>query len=109
MNHSIRPPDASSGVRLIAAERQRQILTLWSAEHDDRHAASQLLSAAACYIDHAFASGGKGRAYLLAEYKWPWNEASWKPSDDPIRDLVKAGALIAAEIDRLQRAKETAT
>jgi hypothetical protein len=36
---------------------------------------------------------------------WPpsWSYNWWKPSDDPIRNLVKAGALIAAEIDRLQR------
>jgi hypothetical protein len=32
----------------------------------------------------------------------------WKPSpDDRFRELVKAGALIAAEIDRLLRAKST--
>jgi hypothetical protein len=38
---------------------------------------------------------------------WPWDERWWKPSNDPIRDLVKAGALIAAEIDRLQRSEAT--
>lgn len=32
---------------------------------------------------------------------WPWDMKWWKPSDDPIKNLVKAGALIAAEIDRL--------
>ncbi len=32
---------------------------------------------------------------------WPWFDG-WKPDlSDPIRNLVKAGALIAAEIDRL--------
>ena len=34
---------------------------------------------------------------------WPWSDKWWKPSDDPVRNLVKAGALLAAEIDRLQR------
>jgi len=35
---------------------------------------------------------------------WPWHQGWWKPSpNDRIRELVKAGALIAAEIDRLQR------
>lgn len=34
---------------------------------------------------------------------WPWDYKWWKPSDDPIKNLVKAGALIAAEIDRLQK------
>ena len=33
---------------------------------------------------------------------WPWDKKWWKPSDDPIKNLIKAGALIAAEIDRLQ-------
>lgn len=36
---------------------------------------------------------------------WPFNRKEWKPSSDPIRNLVKAGALIAAEIDRLHRVK----
>lgn len=35
--------------------------------------------------------------------EWPWDASWWKPSPDPIANLVKAGALIAAEIDRLQR------
>lgn len=33
---------------------------------------------------------------------WPWGTQSFKPTNS-IRDLTKAGALIAAEIDRLQR------
>lgn len=40
--------------------------------------------------------------------KWPssWHPEWWKPSNDPVRNLVKAGALIAAEIDRIQRQGE---
>lgn len=34
--------------------------------------------------------------------RWPWAPEAWKPDPDPVRNLVKAGALIAAEIDRLQ-------
>lgn len=37
---------------------------------------------------------------------WPWADDWWNPSDDPVRNLVKAGALIAAEIDRIQRQGE---
>ena len=38
---------------------------------------------------------------------WPWDELFWNPSpDDPVRQLAKAGALIAAEIDKLQRRGE---
>lgn len=35
---------------------------------------------------------------------WPWKPECFKPTGDPIRDLTKAGALVAAEIDRLLRA-----
>lgn len=38
---------------------------------------------------------------------WPWEIESWQPSADPIRNLEKAGALIAAEIDRLLRVQPT--
>ena len=39
-----------------------------------------------------------------APYLWPWRPSWWKPTpDDRVRELVKTGALIAAEIDRLRR------
>ncbi len=49
-----------------------------------------------------------GNAKLPSGHQWPedWEAEAWKPSADPVRNLVKAGALIAAEIDRLQRASE---
>jgi hypothetical protein len=37
------------------------------------------------------------------EYGWPWDLKWWKPTT-PRRDLVKAAALIVAEIERLDRA-----
>ena len=96
---SIRPPADDRGVRLIAAERQRQITAEgWSAEHDFiEHDGQQLAWAALSYLREAIELNGVD--------DWPWDTQWWKPSDDPIRNLVKAGALIAAEIDRLQRAK----
>lgn len=45
------------------------------------------------------------QTYILPR-SWPWPISTFKPSADPIRNLEKAGALLAAEIDRLQRAKE---
>jgi hypothetical protein len=36
---------------------------------------------------------------------WPLDPNLWKPSDDPIRNLEKAAAMLAAEIDRLIRAR----
>lgn len=101
---------------MIAAERQRQIDTEgWTAEHDDAHEGEELLRAADCYIVAASVPGFLNSAGLKANEKffermlntppdgWPWGPESWKPSEDPMRNLVKAGALIAAEIDRLQR------
>jgi hypothetical protein len=85
-----------NGVELIAAERERQVTEEgWTPEHDDQHKGGQLAEAAACYAVQA--SGG-----TVTRYDWPWESKWWKPGD-PLRGLVKAGALIAAEIDRLQR------
>lgn len=60
--------------------------------------------AAASYALHAAGVGTnikRGHANGCCLW-WPWAVRWWKPKD-PIRDLVRAGALIAAEIDRLQR------
>ena len=87
-----------SGTDLIAAERQRQIdVEGWTPEHDAKHTGDDLAAAAACYALPA----GSARRDLQAAY-WPWADHFWKPTPyDRVRELVKAGALIAAEIDRL--------
>lgn len=90
-----------NGAELIAVERQRQITEEgWTPEHDDEHVAGEMASAAACYADPIYRPNGE------VPQSWPWHPTWWKPSADPVRNLVKAGALIAAEIDRLQRAAE---
>ena len=102
----------TAGVGLIWDERIRQLLFEgWTAEHDDQHDFQELLKAAVCYIDYAMLVNLQGHSEEIytkddpAPWKkiWPWDTAWFKPSDDPIRNLVKAGALIAAEIDRLKR------
>lgn len=97
-----------TGIDLIAEERARQvILEGFDDFHDAAHTDSELLKAADSYLcavitpDEEGDENGKSRP----AWDWPWDKARWKPSDDPIRNLVKAGALIAAEIDRMQRAK----
>lgn len=88
-----------TGVELIAAERQRQMTVEgWTPEHDDAHEGAELLQAALWYLDN-----GSDFDFGLNLPPWPWEQSWWKPSDDAVRQLVKAGALIAAEIDRLQR------
>lgn len=102
---------SAAGVELIAAERQRQIESEgWTAEHDDKHDDCELLSAAMNYerIAEFIARYGRtdGERYFHGHppLQWPWEKSWWKPDyENAIPNLVKAGALIAAEIDRLQR------
>lgn len=119
------------GVDLIANERTRQVASeRWLPEHDDTHAAHELAYAAACYVVPEEVRVGtlSGGDQIHLRDPWPWEGT---PKFDPdlralyagpmaiwltnggkrasmlrqarIRELVKAGALIAAEIDRLQR------
>lgn len=86
----------SNGAEMIAAERQRQVeVEGWTPEHDALHGDGQLVDAARCYlIAPRFKNG--------PPHYWPWHLRYWKPTpEDRVRELVKAGALIAAEIDRL--------
>jgi hypothetical protein len=97
----------NTGVELIAAERQRQVeVEGFDAQHDDEHDGGSLGRAAVCYITYEDKKKYQIRPDDRAPAYWPWEPESWRPSPDKIRNLVKAGALIAAEIDRLQRAKE---
>lgn len=43
-----------------------------------------------------------------APSEWPWEASSWRPSRSAVRNLEKAGALIAAEIDRMERLEDPA-
>lgn len=87
-----------TGAELISEERQRQISEEgWTAEHDDEHSASELARAATVY-----ACPPRFRTVIQSSRMWPWDWETYKPGNR-ISELVKAGALIAAEIDRLQR------
>lgn len=98
-----------TGVELIAEERQRQIDKYgYTAEHDvmeyteEGSVCEQLAEAAACYATPAYQRDVNNN-FVGCPIKWPWMEQFWKPTpENRIRELVKAGALLAAEIDRLQ-------
>jgi hypothetical protein len=94
---------AGPGARAIAVERQRQITEGgYTPEHDRYHDAGQLPRAAAVYALHAAGVRQFGTYPIGSSWPWPWPDEDFKPDEDnPIRTLVKAGALIAAEIDRL--------
>ena len=94
-----------NGIERIAAERKRQIEKEgWTPEHDDTHCEGELNAAAVAYAAANLDRDSHGEAAAFSSF-FPsnWQVAWWKPSADPIRNLEKAGALIAAEIDRLQR------
>jgi hypothetical protein len=111
-----------TGAERIAAERQRQIdKEGWTASHDDDHDDGDLVLAAVSYAAQA---ADVGDSLLLDDGMgshtdpWPWDPIDDKravteggcvapsPRDEEhrIRLLEKAGALIAAELDRLLRA-----
>lgn len=110
------------GVERIQAERERQVVDEdWTLAHDDTHTDGELAQAAVCYAQprpvlELFASTLDP---VGPPDGWPWEPEAWKPTwsngpeslyltpQDRIRDLAKAGALIAAEIDRLARVQET--
>ena len=99
---------ASSGAKLIVDERKRQIMVEgWTVAHDDEHNGGEMAAAAACYAIPANYWRQAIKFQLFFKLLWPWDLRWWKPRpDDRIRELVKAGALIAAEIDRLQRLEQ---
>jgi hypothetical protein len=112
----------------VLAERRRQVTVEgWTSQHDDQHNDSELAEAAVAYASHA-ASRGWSFADSPDEYRndrpfpperavfgygdvtWPkhWSWDWWKPTS-PRRDLVKAAALILAEIERLDRHSQKAS
>jgi hypothetical protein len=102
-----------SGAKLIENERRRQMEKEgWTADHDDEHVNGEMAAAAVCYASPE-------SIYVKREHErfvgfvdpWPWDKNWDKRHDYPNTDqkiemLVKAGALIAAEIDRLLRQKD---
>lgn len=100
---------AGKAARDIVLERMRQITVEgWTPEHDDEHAEYEMAKAAGCY---AWIAGQSDKVRLAFDAppppSWPWVKRWWKPKNRR-RDLVKAGALILAEIERIDRAERRA-
>lgn len=100
-----------TGIELIAAERQRQIdAEGYDTTHDDAHDKGELHLAATCYLRII-----RGVSVTnVFENDWPFDINHLKPFKshtgldcaaevDSMRCRVKAGALVSAEIDRLNR------
>lgn len=99
--------DTFNVINEIRAERERQKDTEgWTEEHDDEHTFGELAKAAAMYCISGSGENPTGE-FVDHMYNnlWPWLEHpnSFKPGDNR-RDLIKAAALIVAEIERLDRA-----
>lgn len=84
----------------VLAERQRQQSAEgWTTEHDDDHSCGEMALAASSYAQYAH----RKPIAPAIPFNWPW-EPEWFKQQGPRRDLVKAGALILAEIERIDRA-----
>lgn len=83
----------------VIEERARQMgAEGWTPEHDDLHGRGDLAVAGACYAMHTDAHSDAGDP----PPEWPWEPEWWKPKGTR-RDLVRAAALIIAEIERIDR------
>lgn len=112
-----------SGAERIAAERARQIAEEgYTAAHDDAGGGNDIAMAAACYAapEPIFVRRDYAAETTFHD-PWPWKaQFDKRPYDgnvlalakatraQRIRLLEKAGALIAAEIDRLLRVEKRA-
>lgn len=96
-------------IRDVAIERRRQVEAEgWSPMRDDKHVKGEMARAAAVYAmppDYREIEAGHFGVHDFTPPRprfWPWSASWWKPTNRR-RDLVKAGALIIAEIERLDR------
>lgn len=99
----------SKAINDVIAERERQQSAEgWTTDHDDGHTDGSLSTAARAYLHHAaHYTGASAFGHVVSEPPsfWPWDRKWWKPKDLR-RDLVRAAALIVAEIERIDRAEE---
>lgn len=94
-----------SGAEIITRMRNRD-LAEFSAGHDDERGAYTLTIAAITYALSAADRVTEDGVPMM----WPWGPDDWHPCrDDRIKELAKAGSLIAAAIDVLQRDEESWT
>ncbi len=91
----------TNGLDHIRNERKRQVLDLgFDAANDDVRTNQELLLAA---LSYAMAETRDPGLQKMVQDVWPFEAEELELDDDAIVNLKKAGALIAAEIDRLTR------
>ncbi len=93
----------SKAAQDVLAERQRQIdVEGFTQDHDEAHADGELAMAAICYADPDSVIIDQSSPSDIGIFFWPWEWHDWKPKSYR-ENLVRAGALIIAEIERLDR------
>lgn len=95
--------DLGTGIKAIASERERQLcMEGFSRDSDEQYREGELARAATAYVQLAAMDLQVGSRKHIASQEppffWPWAPEWWKPVDAR-HDLVRAGALIAAQID----------
>lgn len=97
------PRSETPAARDVLAERRRQIKEEGiTSEHDDEQTGGEIAIAAACYaLPPEERNKDTWFRQSLIDGLWPWR-GTWKPSTRR-RDLVKAGSMILAEIERIDR------
>lgn len=87
----------------VLAERNRHVQEGWTPQHDDEHSDGALARAAACYAVGIKHLEMRRENTPYNTDVWPFDSEWWKPKDTR-RNLVKAAALLIAEIERIDRA-----
>jgi len=110
-----------TGIELIADERHRQVNEEgWTPEHDDAHTDASMAMVAALYAApvNLYERTKNWEGVEIHTDPWPWKTIvddmvpiklnAWdnRRIHDEKRRLVIAGALIAAELDRINRTEE---
>jgi hypothetical protein len=107
MSNPLRIIGTLQALQDVADERARQVnVEGWTREHDDAHKDGELSRAAACYAMSAVETM-TGREPMtwdddFLSALWPWDRSWWK-SKSASKDLIRAAALLIAEIERLHR------
>lgn len=121
LGHDAHPIPTTQAAIDVLLERRRQVEAEgFGLGHDDEHDDRELARAAECYVGH-YCTWSMGfdstagvvrypelEAAIEAPHGWPWDPLSWKPKT-PRRDLVRACALLLAEIERLDRLESQRT
>lgn len=106
---------STRATELIRQERVRQILVEdYDPDHDHGHERELAAAGASYALADLLRQPDLARAIGLPQMSgddvaptWPWHKSYWKPvPDDRVRELVKAGALIAAAIDAILESEQ---